>query len=118
VTERRVREAFVASRRGKPGGMHAEEALALAAPARTDETVILAGYLHNAWALVSLGAFLTSLAWMARSRSMIAAWKQRRAAARGVCAGCGYDLSGLATSSCPECGLSLPHRCPPRSTAG
>ena len=36
-------------------------------------------------------------------------WRRDARAARGLCAGCGYDLRGLKepTARCPECGMAL-----------
>lgn len=35
-------------------------------------------------------------------------WKIDRVKKPGSCTKCGYDLTGLAASACPECGQALP----------
>ena len=34
-------------------------------------------------------------------------WQRRRHAARGRCPACGYDLTGNASGTCPECGTAV-----------
>ena len=49
------------------------------------------------WCLVGLAVF-------ALIGSLAIRWKRPRS---GICIGCGYDLTGLTTSRCPECGQAF-----------
>jgi len=55
------------------------------------------------WALT--GASLAALVLVGWRRL---AWLRRRYLLRGVCTECGYNLFGLASSRCPECGTPIP----------
>ena len=66
--------------------------------------------------LVRTGWLVTSPMWFALLLTLwpVAMWsgvfvgrvRARRRMARGKCAGCGYDLRGIDTDRCPECGRS------------
>lgn len=63
---------------------------------------VWSGYIHNAVTLAL--ALLTLRAGFVTIRTTprhIAAWRRSR---RGRCAACGYDLAGLTSPTCPECG--------------
>jgi hypothetical protein len=66
------------------------------------DRIIWAGWLHTLLALAAFVAALVLMPWRA-----IAIWWRGRPPEPGVCAGCGYDLSGLAGARCPECGLKM-----------
>ncbi len=65
--------------------------------------ILWGGIVHNAFALTILSGLLYSFtgwpSWFA-SRS-----RKSRRIARGCCPSCGYDLQGLTTTTCPECGI-------------
>ena len=64
--------------------------------------ILHAGYLHDSFATVVLSGAILAVGCRMRDD------RRRRAAevreARGLCPGCGYDLTGLRDPVCPECG--------------
>lgn len=68
--------------------------------------VLWGGVVHSAAACAVVAAFVWSLGWvpaMVRRLNELPAARRSRA---GLCGACGYNLSGLAGSRCPECGTS------------
>lgn len=65
------------------------------------QTPILSGYIHNSVSITLLALFLWSLGWIPRLVD-----DRRRAALRdaGLCPFCRYDMTGLGSAPCPECG--------------
>jgi hypothetical protein len=62
---------------------------------------------YRAWFIytevpLGLALILTAVAW----------WRWARWIAPGRCRGCGYDLRGLTSRRCPECGRPFLHRIP------
>ncbi len=70
-------------------------------PRSNIEVPIPLGYVHNAGALLVLAALAWSLGWVPR---LAAARIRERRRAAGLCPFCRYDMHGLATAMCPECG--------------
>lgn len=64
------------------------------------------GYVHDGITIFCLALFLLSLRWIPRTP----AYFRARRAARGLCPHCGYSLSGLSTTTCPECGRPIEPR--------
>jgi hypothetical protein len=62
--------------------------------------------LRPLWMGLGVNAVLYGAAlWcVARAGRGVRAWDRRR---RGACGGCGYDLRGIASTLCPECGTPL-----------
>jgi hypothetical protein len=50
--------------------------------------------------------FLCLITAVPASRLCVHAWRRRRKARRGLCARCGYDLTGNVSGVCPECGTA------------
>jgi hypothetical protein len=66
-------------------------------------SVVWSGVLLNALSVLVLGTWIMSFMWIPRAvRKNIFA----RRARPGLCVKCGYDLSGLSISRCPECGFA------------
>ncbi|MBL9032957.1 MAG: hypothetical protein JNM80_14770 [Phycisphaerae bacterium] len=66
--------------------------------------VLWGGVAHSAAACAVVAAFVWSLGWVpatVRRLKETPAVRRRRA---GLCGACGYNLTGLAGSRCPECG--------------
>ena len=65
------------------------------------------------WAVCLTIGSGTSVWWLTRGRkSILDAWAARQAAKKRLCETCGYDLSGLKSDRCPECGASSPRTAP------
>ncbi len=64
------------------------------------------GYLHNAFAIVVLVLFLSSLQWVGRIPAYLSATRRQRRLARGRCPHCNYSIVGLPEPVCPECGMA------------
>jgi hypothetical protein len=62
---------------------------------------ILAGYIHNAVAILVACGLVWSLWWVGVMRREA---RRKQARAAGRCPGCGFDLRGLPMGTCPECG--------------
>lgn len=61
------------------------------------------GYWHNAGAFLGIGALVVSLGWVGPAFQRATDRSGRRLAS-GICPRCQYDLRGLPTPRCPECG--------------
>ncbi|UCG33887.1 MAG: hypothetical protein JSU68_04465 [Phycisphaerales bacterium] len=59
--------------------------------------------------LATLGAFISVMAYIA-----LGSGRKARRRARRVCSECGYDLRGLTTARCPECGTPFDARFLPK----
>jgi hypothetical protein len=77
-------------------------------PARAFECRWLPSYSHNTGAVGSFWHAELPL-WMPAAVFAAGVWWGRRGGwkGEGVCRGCGYDVSGLAASVCPECGRTI-----------
>jgi len=95
-----------------PSPEEAEWLRRFAAGAERSNDIIWIGHLHNALAL-GLFTLLTRAALLtlpAALRWLVRACREEsfeRAIARGRCPRCAYDIRGLPSPVCPECGLSL-----------
>ncbi len=67
-------------------------------------TPIWGGYVFNALLVTSLVVCLGSLSWIPQQRQRLA---ERRLRAKHLCPRCRYDIQGLSTDLCPECGERL-----------
>jgi hypothetical protein len=75
-----------------------------------ENRVLLGGITHTAFALVIAAGLIYSLtgwpAWFAARP-----WsRSARRRSRGLCPSCAYELSGIESGVCPECGASVTHR--------
>jgi hypothetical protein len=71
----------------------------------THELPIQLGYLYNIAFAFALAVWLWSASWFPFAvRDQIRDGQRHERLGRGCCAGCGYDLRGIASAACPECG--------------
>jgi len=63
--------------------------------------VLISGYLHNAFALMLCVSFVIGI----RSRHVLL--REQRRLAKFLCPSCKYDIRGLSSKVCPECGKAL-----------
>jgi len=98
-----MRDRFIDDlKRGSKVERASRQSELLGQPERSNATIHLPlGYAHNAGALAALAAFVWSLGWIPRLFD-----ERRRATLRaaGLCPFCRYDLQGLKSAVCPECG--------------
>jgi len=59
------------------------------------------GYAHNLMTVLCVAAFIWSLGWVPR---LVTNRRRARLSAEGLCPFCRYDMQGLTTATCPECG--------------
>lgn len=76
----------------------------LAQDSGSQRRFMLRGYIANALTIVLLLTFLTSLAWLPCIPHWLRAANRRARHRPWKCRACGYDMRGLESDICPECG--------------
>jgi hypothetical protein len=77
----------------------------LALPENPDcRSTIAAGYVHNGLAVALLAGLVCSLGWVPR---LITARRHAALRADGLCPFCRYEVKGLKSAVCPECGNAV-----------
>lgn len=66
------------------------------------------GLIHDCLFLLTIIAYLVSLTAMPRWTIWNRLTPAQRRRAKGQCPACAYELKGLSTTTCPECGAALP----------
>jgi len=58
------------------------------------------------WLIADVIGLVLLAVWIRKTLAWLLRWRSGRRALAGRCPSCGYDLTGLATSTCPECGMA------------